>query len=367
MINLWERSILSHEETSADILMRIRFISSREGKETLTFAKQLSLKTSLLIVADQIATNLTDPHMASSFPGQVIVQSDEALVFVGTSRRGNEYDMGIPDYGFDADADEEGHAAAYSTPSRNLTITIEATGDRNTINRIFNGLDKHFKKEKQAQVKWWYRGDHGQATFKNIYLPTLTTKLLPEFYPDLNESPAAFLTRYMKSDASVLLLAGPPGTGKTTLLRHLICDFGLSAHIVYDEGLMKNDSVFQNFLFEPDSDLLIIEDADTILGARESEDNTLMARFLSVSDGLIKLPDKKLIFTTNITDFGRVDSALRRPGRCFATTQTRTLNLAEARAVASVANLSLPTERHEYSLAEIFNNAIAPESRKVGF
>lgn len=363
MINLWERSILSHDETSADVLMRIKFIGARTG-ETLTFAKQLSLKTSLLTVADNIVTVLPGSRMASVFPGQITIQSDEALVFVGTNRRGNEYDMGVPDYG---DAEAEEHPAVYTAPSRNLTIQIEATADRNTINRIFGSLDTQFKKEKQAQVKWWYRGDHGQATFKNIYLPSLTTKLLPEFYPDLTEAPEDFLRRYMAADASVLLLAGPPGTGKTTLLRHLICDFGLSAHIVYDESLMKNDSVFQNFLFEQDSDLLIIEDADTILGARESEGNTLMARFLSVSDGLIKLPDKKLIFTTNITDFGRVDSALRRPGRCFATTQTRTLDLAEARAVAKVAGLELTAVKHEYSLAEIFNKTIAPEARKVGF
>ena len=366
MINLWERSILSHDETSADVLMRIKFISDRKD-EALTFAKQLSLKTSLLTVADHIATLLPGARMASVFPGQITLQSDDALVFIGTGRRGNEYDMGVPEA-----YNEENNPDVYTAPNRNLTIQIEATAGRNLINKIFSSLDTQFKKEKQAQVKWWYRGDHGQATYKNIYLPALTTSLLPEFYPDLNldgqpTEPSEFLGRYIKADASVLLLAGPPGTGKTTLLRHLIVDFGLSAHIVYDETLMKNDSVFQSFLFEQDSDLLIIEDADTILGARESEDNTLMARFLSVSDGLIKLPDKKLIFTTNITDFGRVDSALRRPGRCFATAQTRMLNLVEAKAVAQVAGLKLPTERHEYSLAEIFNNAVAPEVRKVGF
>jgi ATP-dependent 26S proteasome regulatory subunit len=42
-----------------------------------------------------------------------------------------------------------------------------------------------------------------------------------------------------------------------------------------------------------------------------------MSRFLNISDGLIKLPNKKLVFTTNVTNFENIDSALLRPGRCF--------------------------------------------------
>lgn len=365
MINLWERTLTSHDETGPDQLMRIRFISERHQSECLTFNKTFYLRTSLLTVADCIAKVLTNPVMTSAYSSQIVIQSDEALVFVGTNRRDNtDYSIDQPSAAAEQDTVTD---FIYTAPQRNLTILIEITSNRHIVTKIFTLLDNSFKKEKQAQVKWWYKGDHGSVTYKNIYLPPLKTKLLPEFYPDLDQGPKTFMQEYLDSESAVLLLAGPAGTGKTTLLRHLICDFGLSAHIVYDEDLMKTDAVFQNFLFEENSDMLIIEDADTILGARENENNTLMARFLSVGDGLIKLPNKKLIFTTNLTDFARIDPALRRPGRCFATTVTRTLNLAEAKAVAKVANLKLPTERHEYTLAELFHNTISPETRKAGF
>ena len=74
-----------------------------------------------------------------------------------------------------------------------------------------------------------------------------------------------------------------------------------------------------------------------------------------------------MIFTTNITDFGSIDAAILRPGRCFAIVHTRLLNLTEAQAAARVAGVPEPTEKHEYSLAEIFNQGKVTTVRSIGF
>jgi len=141
----------------------------------------------------------------------------------------------------------------------------------------------------------------------------------------------------------------------------------MCAHVIYDEALMQNDSVFQSFLFDDASEVMIIEDADTILSAREQDGNKLMSRFLNVSDGLIKLPNKKLVFTTNINDFGKVDHALLRPGRCFGVMHTRALNLAEAQTAAKAAGLPIPVEKREYTIAELFNQGKKSQVRTFGF
>lgn len=223
-----------------------------------------------------------------------------------------------------------------------------------------------FAKERMAKIKWWFEGRHGAET-REIYLPASRTSLHPEFYPDLGD-PKTFMDDYLASDASVLLLAGPAGTGKTTLLRHLIVDRKLGAHVIYDEKLMEKDAVFQSFLFDDNSDIMVIEDADTILSSRERDSNKMMARFLSVSDGLIKLPNKKLVFTTNISDYQRVDEALLRPGRCYGVIETRKLHLTEAQAAAKVAHLPVPIEKREYSIAELFNqHSKNTQVRTTGF
>lgn len=226
-------------------------------------------------------------------------------------------------------------------------------------------IDVSFENEKMGTIKWWFTGRHGVDS-KDIYLPPLKTVIHSEFYPDLGD-PKQYVADYMASEEAILLMAGPPGTGKTTMLRHLISDHKLTAHVIYDEALMQKDSIFQDFLFDGDSDLMIIEDADTILSARESDGNKLMSRFLNVSDGLIKLPNKKLVFTTNITDFGKVDQALLRPGRCFGVMHTRPLNLTEAQAAAQVAGLPIPIEKREYTIAELFNQGKRQQVRTIGF
>lgn len=224
-----------------------------------------------------------------------------------------------------------------------------------------------FQGDMYPSINWWFRGMHGPES-REVFLPPNTQELCPEYYPDM-ENPAQVLADYMASNEAVLLLAGPPGTGKTTFLRHMIHAYGLKAHVIYDETLMQSDSLFQDFLFNSNGGIqvpghrtrgqgnnaMIIEDADNILTSRERDGNTMMSRFLNVSDGLIKLPNRKLIFTTNILNPENMDQAILRPGRCFGIIHTRTLNLTEAQAAAERAGMPIPTERREYTLAEIFN------------
>ena len=260
-------------------------------------------------------------------------------------------------------------------------IKFEITANPDAVTKITAAIENDFHNEILPGIKWWFTGRHGDE-IKEFYLPENTQKILPEFYPDLAD-PVQFLNDYMDSNEAVLLIGGPPGTGKTTLLRYLLSMRKLQAHIIFDENLMKKDTPFQDFLFgesngrpsyvggwadeERASDIMIIEDADTILTSRESDGNPLMSRFLNITDGLIKLPNKKLVFTTNIINFEKVDSAILRPGRCFGVLHTRALNLTEAQAAARVAGLPIPLEKREYSLAELFNQGKSQQVRSIGF
>jgi SpoVK/Ycf46/Vps4 family AAA+-type ATPase len=162
-------------------------------------------------------------------------------------------------------------------------------------------------------------------------------------------------------------MAGDPGTGKTSFIRHLITEFKLNADVIYDEEAFKADYVFQNFLFDSASTVLIVEDADTVLKKRETEYNPLMSRFLNVTEGLINLPEKKLIFTTNLNDFTEVDPALIRPGRCFDIMRTRPYTYMEALQVCAFMNWPVPNHNKEYTVAELATNKSNPQQRKVGY
>jgi len=136
----------------------------------------------------------------------------------------------------------------------------------------------------------------------------------------------------------VLILQGPPGGGKTRLVRAVLAAMskrkGDSAKVMYtaDKKALENDEIFVDFI-TGSHDAFVIEDADHLLKARTSG-NFELHRFLGIADGVVRAQSRKVIFTTNLPNINDIDDALLRPGRCFAVKNLRSLEIAEAHALA---------------------------------
>ena len=224
------------------------------------------------------------------------------------------------------------------------------TGYPEIVEKLLYVLDNEYKLHQQGQLELWYTGKNG-PTYMNVLLSPYGT-YYPEFYPWLPEN---FMDEYMASTASILFLTGEPGTGKTSILRDLICSRGLNAAATYDENILSHDEMFLNFLTSEKMNLIIIEDADNILTPRASNKNNLISRFLNFSEGLAKFPNKKIIFTTNLHNFNNVDDALTRSGRCFGVKEARKLTYEEAVRAAEVASLPIPATEKKYTLADLLH------------
>lgn len=234
---------------------------------------------------------------------------------------------------------------------------------------INTALKERFGGKRLAFVEWWFMGGRTgkEADHRSVVLDP-PAPVHAEYYPWLTNGPNGFLQEYLDANSTILFMMGPAGTGKTSLIRYFLYHWGLSAMVTYEDALLNSDAMFVEFMTSATENVLVIEDADLMLGSREHHGNKLISRFLNVSDGIIKFPGKKIIFTTNLGDFSNVDPALIRPGRCFGALNFRALTFHEQVAAARVAGIAPPTAHVERTLAELFNEqGDSVALRKIGF
>ena len=246
------------------------------------------------------------------------------------------------------------------------SIEIRAYGDIDFLEETDTILTKRFSVV-GASIEWVF-----SAEGRSVDVPLNKDRLpIREMYPFLNEPLEDYYRRFMESSANILLLIGPPGTGKTTFIRGLLAHADLSAMVTYDDELMKKDSLFARFI-EGEASVMVIEDSDTFLRAR-TDGNTMMHRFLNVGDGLVTTKGKKLIFSTNLPSTKDIDPALIRPGRCFDVLNFNMLTEEQAKKLSKKVEVSLPNKdsKTEYSIAEIYNqmadNMVEKSTKKLGF
>lgn len=243
------------------------------------------------------------------------------------------------------------------------SIKLEFYGKREQVEFIVSSIGDRFEVV-VTEIEWIYGGDGS-----SIDVP-LREDRKPDslMYPFLGQQLHDYYDRFIASSASILLLIGAPGTGKTSFIRGLMQHTKSSAVVTYDEAILAKDYVFANFI-EGDKNLMVIEDADNFLKAR-SDGNTTMHKFLNIGDGLVTTKNKKLIFSTNLPSTKDIDPALIRPGRCFDIIHFRALEREEAIPLAKAHNLDLSSIMFPATLAEIFsetNSSKQIPNNKFGF
>lgn len=240
------------------------------------------------------------------------------------------------------------------------TRSIEAKifGMEEFVHTVTEVLERDFETV-SSYIEWMYSSDGSSAR-----VPMSVEKLpISEMYPFLgSESIESYYDRYLNSSANILVLIGPPGTGKTTFIRGLLSHANQSATVTYDANILEKDYIFAQFI-EGDTQIMVMEDCDRFLSSR-SDGNTMMHKFLNVGDGLVTTRGKKLIFSTNLPSIKDIDDALIRPGRCFDVISFQPLDRLQANILANKLDVKLE-DKDNYTIAEIFHKQSFDKSVKV--
>ena len=220
-------------------------------------------------------------------------------------------------------------------------------------------------------VDWFYATAEGIRSTR--IEEQLNGTLLDAAYPTITEGVHSFIDRYLSTDLPVLVVHGPPGTGKTRLIRGILAEISQrekdDCRVMFttDEAILERDEFFMRFVGSGHH-ALVIEDADHLLKPR-TDGNRTMHRFLTVSDGIVRAQGRKIIFSSNLPNLGDLDDALLRPGRCFACVSLPRLNFGQVDSLIPALKLSdesaLQIRRrlqavgaNSVSLAEVYSKAL---------
>lgn len=162
------------------------------------------------------------------------------------------------------------------------------------------------------------------------------------------------------------LLDGPPGTGKSHMIRGLISDVSAVFVIVSSSlvGSISGPDVVPVLLDKKGEAgsgpiVLILEDADSALVRREKGDLTGLGDVLNIGDGLLgELADLRIVATTN-ADRVDLDPAVTRPGRMCCHVKVGALDSEVATAVYERLMGAQAAKMSESTLAEVYRLARA--------
>jgi len=191
----------------------------------------------------------------------------------------------------------------------------------------------------------------------------LTDELLALHY---GKDLAAWSEDFMQSlaEPGISILCGETGTGKTSLIRHVMCCLSATHRFYFvpvDNFNMLSSGMLTEFWKAEQRDhpsavkVLVLEDAETLLLERDHDGKNPVSSILNLTDGLMTQFIKVHLIATLNCKRERLDKALLRPGRLRFFRDIERLSPQRAQQIADHYDLEIEPKL-DYSLAEIFGS-----------
>lgn len=172
----------------------------------------------------------------------------------------------------------------------------------------------------------------GLSSIGNAGIPLVEGNYTPQVMEDYK-----YVIKDLKSEnpsGRIAIMRGPAGTGKTHLIRAMLLEVPDAMFVLISPDVVTNLAgpellpLLMNHRGGTTGPIvLVLEDADKCLVARDNTDMNSIQALLNLGDGILgSLLDMRIVATTNADEF-KMDPAILRPGRLSKMLDVNTLDM----------------------------------------
>ena len=252
--------------------------------------------------------------------------------------------------------------------------------EKDSIENTFNFIKKYFvKADKEESIEFGIAAiDPGGSLYTSWYDYSKKDIDIKKNYNNDFEAPYEKICSLIEEEgeASLMLFYGEPGTGKSTVIKHLIGKYPDKDFIFMDGALLCNvgQEKLMSYFLDNNDTIFILEDCEKSLANRDHNFNPVMPVLLNITDGIIAdVLGIKLICTFN-TALSNIDPALKRKGRLSMKYEFRKLAKDKCQEIVNTSDLIKEkfTVTEDMTLAELYNHDDENDysknnTKKIGF
>lgn len=213
-----------------------------------------------------------------------------------------------------------------------LEILYDIRKNEHQVDELISNFKKHEKKKKKANIKL-VKSDMGHLDTEDYDLIIPPVNLELNYGKNFLKVHDVIVNKLNENHGKgIILLHGDPGTGKTSYIKYLTSLIKEKDILFIPPSMaeMLSEPSIIPFLMEHKNSILIIEDAERVIGDREGNGSPAgVSNILNLTDGILgDCLSIQIVATFNMKR-EKIDQALLRKGRLIAEYKFEKLSLTE--------------------------------------